>query len=978
MRVRSVIDEELRTISVAFEMMGNVPKSLERFLSAAVELHECEPLTISNVLIRLTDGVAEDDLRLALRSRLIHWDYDATPPWAESSARNTRSRRDRIYELLELEPIARATLDDSLPFAPLEEPLVVAEKFKPWYDLESQTAHKFYWSSYKRYLREVRKFKPESIEILDDATTEVIERLACPENPHAYQSKGIVVGYVQSGKTANFTGVIAKAIDVGYRLIIILSGTTDLLRNQTQRRIDMELVGKENLTRFAGNQHDYFDDPDWNTRFVSHGGLPSELGFFDIVRLTTSKSGKKKGDFVPLGQGIQTLEIEKRDKTKPLIDPTNLHYAAARMVVIKKESQRLKYLVEDLAKLGTSNLNDVPTLIIDDESDQASLDTINPNKKYLLSEKKRRSTINGRIVNLLEMLPRAQYVGYTATPTANVFVDPDDEEGIFPKDFLISLPRPVGYMGVREFHDLDENMDELQVEGFAASNRAAFVREVEDPHDVSTDQLSAALDTFVLTGAIKLFRESRKISIDARHHTMLAHESQLQKDHAELAELIRQLWDNAGYHAGGGIERLRTIFENDVLPVSVARAPKLSPLPKFKDLLPHIGESIQRISDGDSPVLVVNGTDEATTPDFDKVPVWKVIVGGAKLSRGYTIEGLTVSYFRRRATYQDTLMQMGRWFGFRPGYSDLVRLYIGVHEPLTAARKRFINLYDAFETICIDEEFFRSQLNRYALPEDGSDPITPRQVPPLVANSNPQLQPTAPYKRFNAYIKSENFGGRWIQRTLCPDIDKDMKSNLDLFESVIAGHPLSHGALGIEGKASFDALHTVIEPDAVRSIMKSYRWSPPNVTSLLTQQLEFLTGEYGDPEVDDCLLMLPLLQKSQRDPWIVSSHSVTTIERSRVGEAGRFKVFGEPRHREVAEAIARRTGHLKLSASCRALSKARRAVMLLYAVYQQVKDYPEEDKYPTMGFELFFPENGLPKRAHFARREPSDAITVSA
>ena len=184
----------------------------------------------------------------------------------------------------------------------------------------------------------------------------------------------------------------------------------------------------------------------------------------------------------------------------------NLHAAAVRLLVVKKNSTRLAKLVSDLKKIGSKALSEVPSLIIDDESDQASVDTIRPDKRFLEAERRRRSTINQRVTDLLQILPRAQYVGYTATPFANVFVDPEDAENIFPKDFIISLPRPAGYMGVSDFHDLDKSEDD-DLEGPGNPTRRRSSEGVWEPHDESTDQLLRAIDTFVLTGAIKLYRE---------------------------------------------------------------------------------------------------------------------------------------------------------------------------------------------------------------------------------------------------------------------------------------------------------------------------------------------------------------------------------------------------------------------------------------------------------------------------------------
>jgi hypothetical protein len=790
----------------------------------------------------------------------------------------------------------------------------------------------------------------------------------------AYQSKGLVVGYVQSGKTANFTGVIAKALDAGYRFIVVLSGTMDLLRNQTQRRIDMELVGKEQIRRHAGDERfDYDDDPDWKERFLSYGAQPYEMGAFDILRLTGAGQIKgSTGDYKSLEHGIQTLEIEKVDKRLPLYDPVNLHPAAARLMVVKKNADRLRKLVGDLRRIGAQALSGVPALVIDDESDQASINTIAPDRKFLAQERRRRSTINRHLTDLLELLPRAQYVGYTATPFANVFVDPDDAGGIFPKDFIISLPRPAGYMGVTAFHDLVPVDNPTP----ANSNKMAHVQDVWKPHDESTDQMLRAIDTFVLTGAIKIYRTRHGVKDDFRHHTMLVHESHRQSDHLALARLIDELWASAGYDGGDGPARLRKILRDDILPVSDARGDGL-PTPRSLDQLrSELGQAVARIEDGGRPLLIVNGTKEADTPNFDKIPVWKIVVGGAKLSRGYTIEGLTVSYFRRRATYQDTLMQMGRWFGFRRGYRDLVRLFIGRHEPLTAAQRRFIDLYQAFESICLDEEAFREQLNLYAMPEDGSEPLTPRQVPPLVMNSHPQLVPAAKNKMFNAVLKSKNFGGEWVERTLCSDIEEDLRHNADLFAELIRTADIRQYDFTIQldgRRSSAPGYASLVAHSAVVDTLSNYRWAEPHTSSLLTLELEFLRGESSldDPEIDDWILYLPQV-KSEALPWQVAGHTFASVERSRIDNAGRFKAFTEPRHRLVAEVLTGQTaqGTPVTTAAEVLAADARRGALVLYPAYPFSKDEPDWPEIPAMGFAFLPPRNGHPRRLAWGVRDP--------
>src|SRR5439155_4938810 len=198
------------------------------------------------------------------------------------------------------------------------------------------------------------------------------------------------------GKTTNFTAVIAKAIDAGYRLIIVLSGITNLLRNQTQRRLDMELVGVENILRGVSDPdvaHDYVEDEGWPAKFISYGRQPSLSGHVDIHRLTSQE------DFKSRDAGLNPLEFEfeKRDRHRPLFDRENLDHAGARLAVVKKQQDRLKALKGELKAAGKDKCADVRTLIIDDESDQASVNTINPRKIV----DRTRSRINDSIVEIL-------------------------------------------------------------------------------------------------------------------------------------------------------------------------------------------------------------------------------------------------------------------------------------------------------------------------------------------------------------------------------------------------------------------------------------------------------------------------------------------------------------------------------------------------------------------------------------------------
>ena len=260
----------------------------------------------------------------------------------------------------------------------------------------------------------------------------------------------------------------------------------------------------------------------------------------------------------------------------------------------------------------------------------------------------------------------------------------------------------------------------------------------------------------MLTGAVKLYREKQGLPA-FRHHTMLVHENMKRAFHAEQAARIRDLWSKAGYYSSSSHQRLRTSFEHDLLPVSRAIGYQL-PIPtSFEDLLVHISETVSRIAHSINPVLVVNSDKiEGEDLDFDKEQVWRVLVGGNKLARGFTVEGLTVSYYRRSTKQADTLMQMGRWFGYRRNYRDLVRLYITPE------------LYEGFEAICRDEEHFRAELRRYSELVDGKPQVTPKEIPPLVAQHLPWLKPTSANKMYNAILTERRSPGVVIEPTGIP------------------------------------------------------------------------------------------------------------------------------------------------------------------------------------------------------------------
>ncbi|MFE2997224.1 Z1 domain-containing protein [Nocardia sp. NPDC059246] len=723
-------------------MLGSGPRPLVPLLA---NLSGTE-VTAEVVASFIRNAEVNEPALVRLRQAFIHWDNiddDALLGTAsERTASHSRERRQSVYAALDLDDALASVIEGKIPVYP-KHFTTISKQCEPWFHAVRHIRKSVYWDGYERYLRSTKEWPDNAIAALDQATTEVIAHLSDPTSTRGEQTKGLVVGYVQSGKTAHFNGVIAKAIDVGYPLIIVLTGTVEILRAQTQRRIDMELIGVENILgirspepRYPRTSIEYSTDDDWKgDRFLRHGTALEDENVSYIDRVTTYVSDYK----LPL-TGSTQFKFHKVHKKERLNHPGNLFRADAYVAVIKKNPAPLSQLIEGIKRIP-GDLADLPMLIIDDESDQASIDT-NP-------EEGKRTRINELITGLLEICPRAQYIGYTATPFASVFIDPNDSHDIFPSDFVLSLDRPDGYMGLQEFHDIDEDADG-QERTFANSNKKAHVRLPKEGQSLGRQDLREALDAWVLSGAIKLFRKSKATTDKARavfrHHTMLVHESTSTAVHSTIARNVRTAWNANDYGSADASARLRALYERDHLRVMEARAAGHVVPVDFDELEPFLHTALIQIPG--NPLLIVNSDDAVQKQqkklNFATGEVWRILVGGTQLSRGFTVEGLTVSYFRRRTNQSDTLMQAGRWFGFRSGYQDLVRLYIDTE------------VYEDFEALLIDEEAFRERIrNLGGLGEDGLPIIEPEHIPLLVDQHRLRLKPTSRPKMRNAVIYFE-------------------------------------------------------------------------------------------------------------------------------------------------------------------------------------------------------------------------------
>lgn len=417
---------------------------------------------------------------------------------------------------------------------------------------------------------------------------------------------------------------------------------------------------------------------------------------------------------------------------------------------------------------------------------------------------------------------------------------------------------------------------------------------------------------------------------------MLVHESVRVADQAALALRINSMWHRSAYTGPEGHTRLAALLASDFQ----SHADEALPAPvSYDDLRPYVSRARQLINSGGEPVIVVNGDTERDYEqpelDFDRTPhVWKILVGGTKLSRGFTVEGLTVSYYRRRTQQADTLMQMGRWFGFRPGYRDLVRLYIGREEPMS--KTKTVDLYEAFEAACRDEEMFRAELTRYATLIDGKPQVIPAQIPPLVSQHLSWLKPAARNKMFNAELVEIRSPGQWVEPTAYPTSAADLRHNAEVWLPALDA--LSHEIAAFVtladddrgGFTRYPAKTAVFSHAQLLGIMSNLVWGRPD---LLAPHLAYLRdASDAGCGTDDWTLILPQTSgPTSVAASILGSQPVTLVQRKR-NARGVFNRISGVAHRQSAERIA---GLRPLSDDdpfASQLQQPRRGTVLLYPV----------------------------------------------
>jgi hypothetical protein len=588
-----------------------------------------------------------------------------------------------------------------------------------------------YTGAYGGYLRG-QGWKPTVVNTLLNADgSKILGLLQDPTSEGEWKRRGLVIGHVQSGKTANYMGVIARAADAGYKFIIVIAGIHNNLRKQTQQRVDEGFVGRSS-------------DPENRVNI----GVGLDRSYPNPVTLTNINSDFNK-------QTANVSGAQLNDFKNPVI------------LVIKKNVKTLEALhtwLRELNAKGRDRIADVPMLVIDDEADNASINTNKPDINP--------TATNAWIRKILRLFTKNCYVGYTATPFANIFIDPDafDKdayEELFPSDFIHSLDAPTTYFGPDKVFLNEESSSAILRQIADCEEYLPFSHKNGFPVAELPPSLYRALDQFIVARAIRnlrgqgrkhcsmLINVSRFVSVQKEVRSFIG----LRLDRIREAVKANYMMPEAASVQNEHMARLRAAFDAEFA------ANEFGGRHFTWD---EVKAALWGVFDNLRTYVVNSKSDEVL--DFgkyerDDIGLTAITIGGLSLSRGLTIEGLTVSYMYRNTKMYDTLMQMGRWFGYRPGYEDVCRVWLPNDS---------INWY---RHIALASEELRQQITRMRQAD-----MSPRDFGLYVKSHPDSLMVTAANKMRSGekVILNQNLTGTLQESWLLPLDPKINQDNEDL------------------------------------------------------------------------------------------------------------------------------------------------------------------------------------------------------
>ena len=563
----------------------------------------------------------------------------------------------------------------------IHQPVIITGKDKSdWYNLDRIKRDRKigFWERYENFIR--KKIPGQYRSQLDECTNEVMSNIEDPNKMGEWDKRGLVMGSVQSGKTSQIVGVVNKALDSGYNFIIILTGITNDLRSQTQDRIDEGVLGKE-------TEHDFGDAE--MSKGVGHEGTVK----FQPESFTNSSAN---GDY------------SKKVAKHTHLDPEG---KSPRILVIKKTLTVLETLIEKFNTLkmekGVQGIEHFPIMVIDDECDQASVDTKKGEEEL--------SKINEKIRELLNLFKRKAYIGYTATPYANAAINhlafhKRVGKDLFPKDFIFQLPINSDYVGLnRLFPDIsfDEDGNEI-AENYSSNQPLEVINDFIDKYNVYKNflykkkediygwmppahnkdhtpqcdgiseipkSLRRAIIYFTLACCVKRLRNKESL----KHNSMMIHATRFNDVQTKITEQVDDFLvslQSTQYEWLNEVEdeifkiwnkNFKEKLNNDYNPGRKEI--------EWEEIKEIYGEQVNKIR-----VQEINNKTKTYLDyrEFKENGKHVIAIGGNRLSRGLTLEGLNVSYYLRsaRTSAVATATQMGRWFGYRNSYDDVCRIYM--------------------------------------------------------------------------------------------------------------------------------------------------------------------------------------------------------------------------------------------------------------------------------------------------------------
>lgn len=856
--------------------------------------------------------------------------------------------REKLIKVLEMEN--NIVYDD-------KDSILENKEHKPWLYPSGKTIEENrkiewkFWNSYKQNL--MHKGWPQTvIDTIDEMDLKIIMRLEDPTRQGRWDRRGLVVGDVQSGKTANYTGLICKAADAGYKVIVVFAGLHNSLRSQTQQRLDDDFIGFD-----SGKDEKTYQT---NNR-VGVGKMKTH----PVVHYVTTSN--ENGDFSRSHANMTGVNPASQDPT---------------ILIVKKNKSIINNLKNWASRMGIQyghdKIKNIPLLVIDDECDNASINTNlvpkdengNPIDEY------DPTAINRGIRDFLNLFEQKSYVGYTATPFATILIHIHGEhkeigQDLFPRDFIINLPKSNNYIGPEKVFGIDEDPD-LGVERSVGYPLYRIINDftdiIPDGHkktlkvDILPNSLKESIKIFILCCAARRIRGQKN-----KHNSMLIHVSRYTDVQKQIGELVNNeiisLTNRLRYGDGTASDNiwdeLKILWGRDFTETSTEMQKiELGMIHDWNQIQIEIIPSIEKMQ-----IKEVNGRagDILEYRTYADNGVNVIVIGGDKLSRGLTLEGLTVSYYLRSSRMYDTLMQMGRWFGFRDGYTDLCRIY---------TTEELISWYRhiALASLELRREF------DYMV-ENGEKP----EKYGLKIRSHPGvLLVTSLNKMRNGTRMKVTFDGYMAQTLFIDNKENKIQSNFYAIENLVKNYKpnkITHG---------FQYSH--VKAEDIILFLTNYHTHEKNITCKPSYLINYINKLNPEGELIDWTAIILSKQGAKEKSHVkISSinESLGLTERTAFDVNKEFIAFRRallsPNHEkldltdaeilELKNRIIKRGKTKETPKDIKACRSPQRGLLLLYPVYGKLEHRIDVEygkmQYPTFGYVISFPDSGKQREVDY-------------